>query len=63
MSEEELEFLGHNLQYWIELQKRAESFDVVSLIEEIAELHGKVGYYERRLDEIEMFRKRFGGNK
>ena len=50
-------FLGHTIQYWIELQKKARQLNVVKLLEEIAELRGKVSFYESRLDEMDDFRK------
>ena len=50
-------FLGHTVKYWLELEKKARKLDVVKLIEEIAELRGKVSFYESRIDEMNVFRK------
>lgn len=50
-------YMGYPTNYWAELQKKAEKLDVVKWLEEIAELRGKVSFYESRLDEIEDFRK------
>lgn len=51
-------FLGHPISYWLELQKRADKLDVVDLLDEIAELRGKVSFYESRFDQIETFRNK-----
>lgn len=48
-------FLGEKIEYWMALQKRVEELDVRELIREIAELHGKVGFYERRIKTLTDF--------
>ena len=50
-------FLGHPVEYWIALQSKAETLDVVKLIEEIATLRSKVSFYESRFSEIQQFKK------
>lgn len=52
-----MEFLGHTIKYWLELEKKARQLNAVKLLEEIAELRGKVSFYESRLDEMDKFRK------
>lgn len=42
-------FLGHDIKYWIELEKRAEELAVTDFIKEIADLRGKVSFYEDRI--------------
>ncbi len=50
-------FLGHDISYWIELNKRAKELDATKLLEDIAILSAKVTYYEMKFNEIEEFRK------
>lgn len=45
-------FLGHPFKYWVELEKKAEILDVVDYVAEIAELRGKVGFYESRIKQM-----------
>lgn len=52
--------LGHTLEYWSELNSRAEaitdgSLYLPRLLEEIAELRGKVSFYESRVKELHAF--------
>jgi len=54
---EGMTFMGENPSFWAALKRRADELDATKLLREIADLHAKVGYYERRLDEIEEFRK------
>ena len=56
----EFQLMGHNMEYWIELQARAEELNAVKLIEEIAILHAKVSFYESQLADMERFRKSVG---
>ncbi len=51
-------FLGENVDFWVELKTHADSLDVTRLISEIATLRAKVSFYESRLADMEMFRKR-----
>jgi hypothetical protein len=45
-------FLGHTMEYWLELQKKAEELAVTDYIEEIAKLRGKVSFYESRIQQM-----------
>lgn len=56
---EEDKFLGQEIKYWVELQKKAEELGVVDWLKEIAELRAKVGFYESRIKEMDDFKKRF----
>jgi len=49
-----MDFLGYPMNYWIELQKRAqgESGFKSDLLIEIANLKGLVGFYESRIKEM-----------
>ena len=58
---DEMLFLGHNMKYWMELQKRAELLGVEHLLRDIADLSAKVQYYEMMLDRIAAFRKTVNG--
>jgi hypothetical protein len=49
-------FLGHDVDFWLELKKRADQLKATELLQEIVLLQAKVGYYERKLDEIDAFR-------
>jgi len=49
-------FLGHPLEFWRELERRAEELNVVHLIEALSEANSKVRYYERMLDQINQYR-------
>lgn len=51
-------FLGHTIEYWIELDKKAEDLGVVNWLAEIAELRGKVSYYESRIEEMNKFKNK-----
>ena len=55
-------FLGHEISYWAELEKRFIDADVQSfrreqLLKEIIALRQKVAFYESRLDEMMEIRK------
>ena len=65
MSEEstrvlEDKFLGEPFRYWIELRQRVNQLDdpdlFKKLIIELSDLHGKVGFYEARINEIIKFK-------
>jgi hypothetical protein len=51
----EMMFMGHDADYWVALQARAESLNVVHLIEELSALYAKVGFYEKRIKEMAEF--------
>lgn len=46
------QFLGHEISYWLELEKRAKSLEAVKFIEEIVELRGKIAFYESRIEQM-----------
>lgn len=53
--------MGKPYAYWLELEQRAEqlntsSTSVPKLFQEIAELRGKVSFYENRVREMNVFR-------
>jgi len=55
-------FLGNPMNYWIELQRRvelgaADALEKKVLIQEIADLRGKVSFYESRIDQINNYRE------
>lgn len=52
-------FMGEPIEYWMELQKKAEALKVTDFIREIAELRATVSFYESRLDDIARFRNHF----
>jgi hypothetical protein len=45
-------YLGHDIKYWLELQKKAEELKVVDFIQEIADLRGKISFYESRIKQM-----------
>lgn len=45
-------YLGHNIKYWLELEKRATELDVVDFIEEIVELRGQLSLIKDRVEQI-----------
>lgn len=47
------QILGHSVSYWMELEKHVQDLDVSHLIEELAEAHGKIGFYEQRVKEMD----------
>lgn len=49
---EEILFMGHNIAYWEELQKRAEELQAVDLIQEIADLRGKLSFLKSRVEQM-----------
>lgn len=55
-----MEFLGHDVRFWIELKARMEtmpdSLRSSALLREVIELRGLVDFYESRADE--MYRSR-----
>jgi len=50
-------FLGHNMGYWLELERHAKELSVTHLITEIANLRAKLSFYESRIEEMDMMRK------
>ena len=48
-------YLGHDANYWLELERKAVKLEAVDFLEEIAKLRGKVSYYESRIKEINEF--------
>lgn len=53
----DLKYMGHDINYWLELQKKADTLDVVKWLEEVAELRAKVSFYESRIKEMSEFSK------
>lgn len=53
----ETTYLGHGINFWLELKAKAEKLDVIKWLEEIAVLRAKVSFYERRIKEMEDFRE------
>ena len=54
-----MEFLGHDTNYWLELEEQAQKLAVVKWIEEVAKLRAKVSFYESRILEMEEFKNSF----
>ena len=58
-------YLGRESEYWITLQERADSLDVVKHIKEISDLisengklRGKVSFYEDRIEQMVELKRR-----
>lgn len=51
-------FLGHSVKYWLELERKAETLNVINWLEEIAELGSKVNFYESRIKQMNEFMNR-----
>lgn len=49
---EEILFMGYNVAYWEELQKRAEELQAVDFIQEIANLKGKLSFLKSRVEQM-----------
>jgi hypothetical protein len=51
-----MEFLGHPMMYWIELEKRLleapDSLRAAKLLQEVIDLRGLVDFYESRAKEM-----------
>lgn len=47
-------FLGHSIQYWIDLNKKPKELKVENLLQEIVDLKGKLSFIELRLEEIKI---------
>lgn len=50
-------FLGHNVDYWLELERQAQALNAERLIDEIAKLRAKVSFYESRVTEMAAFKR------
>lgn len=50
-----MEYMGHTAEYWLELQKRADTLGATNFLGEIAHLRGVVSYYESRIKEMSAF--------
>lgn len=57
LSQDGCEFLGHPVNYWVELQKQAQKLNLESLLADNASLRSRVSFYEDKLKEMEQFRK------
>jgi len=59
-------FMGKPLSYWVELDLRMMGSppEVIDLIIEIAEMRGKISFYEARITQMSMFMDcKNGGDK
>jgi hypothetical protein len=54
---EKLTFLGHDVEYWIELQSMVDKIDGTTLMSENAKLRAKVSYYEQCIKEMNDYRE------
>jgi hypothetical protein len=45
-------FMGHKIDYWLELEQRANTLDSSKWIEEISKLRGKISFYESRVKQM-----------
>lgn len=45
-------YLGHTAQYWLELEKKAMTLNVVDILDELANAYGKIGFYEKRIKDM-----------
>lgn len=45
-------YLGYNMNYWLELQRRANELDVIDYLQEIADLRGKLSFVRSRISQI-----------
>lgn len=52
------QFLGHDIAYWVELQKKVDTLEVANYLQEIADLRGKVSFYESRVEELNDFKNK-----
>lgn len=52
------EFLGHPIKYWVELERKQLQSGTSDLIQEIADLRGKVSFYESRIKQMKEFMER-----
>lgn len=50
-------FMGHEIGYWMELQKWVDINCYDTMIAEIASLRGRVSYYESRVEEMTKFKE------
>jgi hypothetical protein len=56
----EFTFMGRPCSYWRELQERfdkehARPFETANLLQEIAKLRGRLGFYENRIEQMAAF--------
>jgi len=42
-------FLGHPVEYWIELEKRAKTLDVLELLTDFVKVSGKLAIIEKQI--------------
>jgi hypothetical protein len=56
-----MEFFGHDMRYWAELQQQLElkpdGPELEDLIQQNAMLRAKVSYYEQQIDRLMAYRK------
>jgi len=56
-------FFGETAEYWLTLQKRANSFDCVKLIQDLAKAEAKVYRYEKIIKEMVWVRDEYDQEK
>lgn len=50
-------FLGKTTEYWLELERQADTLNVPHLIREVASLRSKISFYESRIQDLSTFMK------
>lgn len=51
-------FLGHPINYWLELERKTLQSGTTDLLQEIADLRSKVSFYESRIKQMKEFMER-----
>ena len=51
----EMYFMGHDMEYWAELERDAIKNDKTDYIQEIANLRARVSFYESRINQLHKF--------
>lgn len=52
-------YMGHPMNYWIELEKQAQKLNVMDFIQEIADLRARLSFYDSRLNQIQNLRDKY----
>ena len=53
-------FLGHDIPYWLELERQSRNLAVPHLIDEIAGLRARNRFYEQCIKEMNLLMQRMG---